>query len=178
LKCQLSLSNSLILNLLFTIFIVLHPHLKNLELLLLQFLEDFQTLVSVVSTTPHDFLITGDFNIHGDNPSDSSAIQFLTLLDHANLTQHDTFPTHIHSHTLDLVITAADSSLSPSVTYSPVSPSDHFPVIYSLNTTPLPYISPSKHFTRFIHSINVQSFIRDIISSRTHTPTYQPNCSC
>ena len=78
LKCQLSLSNSLILNLLFTTFIVLHPHLKNLKLLLLQFLEDFQTLVSVASTAPHNFLIIGDFNIHVDNPSDCSAIQFLT----------------------------------------------------------------------------------------------------
>ena len=95
----------------------------------------------------------------------------MTLLDHANLTQHDTFPIHIHSHTLDLVITATDSSLSPSVTYSPVSPSDHFPVIYSLNITLPPYVPPSKHFTRSI-PINVQRFIRDMISSRliTHPP--------
>jgi len=32
-----------------------------------QFLEDFQTLISSVSTSPHEFLITGDFNIHVDD---------------------------------------------------------------------------------------------------------------
>ena len=38
-----------------------------------QFLEDFQTLVSLASTTPHEFLITGDFNIHVDDHTDSNA---------------------------------------------------------------------------------------------------------
>lgn len=138
-----------------------------------QFLEDFQTLISVASTTPHEFLITGDFNIHVDDPTDSNAIQFLTLLNQAYLTQHVTFPTHRKSHTLDLVITAINSTLSPSFTHSLISPSDHFPVIYSINIIPPPSIPPSKHFTRSIHSINVQRFTCDIISSRliTHQPT-------
>ena len=137
-----------------------------------QFLEDFQTLVSVASTLPHEFLITGDFNIHVDDPTDPNAIQFLTLLDHANLIQHVTCPTHRQSHTLDLVITATNSSLSPSITCSPISPSDHFPVLYTLNIIPVPSPPFAKHFTRSIHSINIQSFIRDIISSPliTHPP--------
>ena len=126
----------------------------------------------MASTTPHEFLITGDFNIHVDDHTDSNAAQFLTLLDQANLTQHVTFPTHRQSHTLDLVITSIDSTLSPSNSYSPISPSDHFPVIYSLNITPPPTVPVSKHFTRSIHSINVSNFIRDIFSSRliTHPP--------
>jgi len=77
-----------------------------------QFLEDFQTLISSVSTSPHEFLITGDFS-HVDDLTDSNAIQFIPLFDHANLTQHVLFPTHRHSHTLDLVITSANSTLSP-----------------------------------------------------------------
>jgi len=76
-----------------------------------QFLEDFSTLISSVSTSPHEFLITGDFNIHVDDLTDSNAIQFLSLLDHANLTQHVSFPTHRHYHTLHLVIMYANSSL-------------------------------------------------------------------
>jgi len=59
-----------------------------------QLLEDFQTLISSVSTSPHEFLITGDFNIHVDDLANSNAIQFLSLLDHADLTQHVLFPTH------------------------------------------------------------------------------------
>ena len=38
-----------------------------------QFLEDFKTLIPSISTSPHDFLITGDFNIHVDDLNDSSA---------------------------------------------------------------------------------------------------------
>jgi len=77
-----------------------------------QFLEDFQTLISSISTTPHEFLITGDFNIHVDDLTDSNALKFILFLDHANLTQHVSFSTHCHSHTLDLVITTSNSSVS------------------------------------------------------------------
>jgi len=81
------------------------------------------------NTSPHEFLITGDFNIHVDDLTDSNAIQFLSLLDHSNLTQHVLLPTHRHSHTLDLVITFANSTLSPTVTSLPISPTDQFPII-------------------------------------------------
>jgi len=37
-----------------------------------------------------------------------TAIQFLSLLDYANLTQLVSFPTHRHSYTLDLVIMSAN----------------------------------------------------------------------
>jgi len=47
--------------------------------------------------------------IHVAYLTDSIAIQFLSLLDHANLTQHVSFPTHRHSHTLGLVISSANS---------------------------------------------------------------------
>jgi exonuclease III len=138
-----------------------------------QFLKDFQTLISSVSTTPHEFIITGDFNIHVDDLTDSNAAQFTSLLDHANLIQHVSFPTHLGSHTLDLVITTADTTLSPCLNYLPVSPSDHFPVIYSLTICPPLPLPLSKHLTRSMHSINVKNFIRDITFSRliTHSPT-------
>ena len=138
-----------------------------------QFLADFQTLISSISTTPYEFLITGDFNIHVDDLTDSNALKFISLLDLANLTQHVPFSTHCHSHTLDLVITTSDSSLSPTFTPSPIFPSDHIPVIYSLNISPSPTVPLSKHLTRSIHSINIKSFIHDIMSSNliTHPPT-------
>ena len=91
-----------------------------------QFLIDFQTLVSLTATTSHEFLITGDFNLHVDDNQNSQANQFLSVLDSSNLVQLVTFPTHRNGHTLDLIITAADSSLSPKTSYSRLSPSDHF----------------------------------------------------
>jgi hypothetical protein len=116
---------------------------------------------------------TGDFNIHVDNPADSCTQQFLSVLSDANLTQHVTFPTHSHSHTLDLVITGTNSSLRPSITRINTSPSDHFPVLSTLNITPPPPPPLSKVTYRSIKSVNIEKFKRDILSSSliTHPPT-------
>ena len=35
------------------------------------FLAELDTLLSLAATTPHEFLITGDFNLHLDDPTDS-----------------------------------------------------------------------------------------------------------
>lgn len=137
------------------------------------FLADLHTLVSIAATTPHEFLITGDFNLHIDNSTDSHSQQFLTLLNNSNLTQHVSFPTHRCGHTLDLIITAKTTSLSPSITHSLISPTDHFPVFTSLNICPLPPPPLTKHFFRSIKSININKFIRDIYSTPliSHPPT-------
>jgi hypothetical protein len=138
-----------------------------------QFLEDFQCLVSTVATLPHEFIITGDFNIHVDNPTDSYTQQFLSVLNDANLTQHVTFPTHSHSHTLDLVITGINSSLRPSITRINTSPSDHFPVLSTVNITPPSPPPLSKVTYRSIKSVNIEKFKQDILSSSLimHPPT-------
>jgi len=74
-----------------------------------EFHSDLDTLLSLAATIPQEFLITGDFNLHLDNPDDSQFKQFLSALDATNLTQHVSFPTHQDLHTLDLVITASSS---------------------------------------------------------------------
>src|SRR5208282_4810367 len=43
------------------------------------FIDQFQSFLAVAATTPHDFIITGDFNIHV-NKSDSRNSQFLDIL--------------------------------------------------------------------------------------------------
>ena len=50
-------------------------------------------------------LICGDFNIHTDIPSDADTIRLKDLLNSMGLVQHVKRPTHIHGHTLDLIIT-------------------------------------------------------------------------
>ena len=42
----------------------------------------------LLTATPHEFMITGDFNIHLDNPADTLTSQFLSLLSSFNLSQH------------------------------------------------------------------------------------------
>ena len=49
------------------------------------FLDEFSSFLSVAATTPHEFLITGDFNIHVDDSRDSLTSQFLYLLSFFNL---------------------------------------------------------------------------------------------
>jgi len=56
------------------------------------FLDDFSSFFSFAATTPHEFIITGDFNIHLDNPVDTLTSQFLSLLSSFNLSQHVHFP--------------------------------------------------------------------------------------
>ena len=60
-----------------------------------------ETLIPIVSTSSHDFFITGGCKTHVDDPSDSNPSQFLSFLDHTNLIQHVNFPAHQRSRTLD-----------------------------------------------------------------------------
>ena len=56
------------------------------------FLDDFSCFLSFSAITPHEFIITGDFNIHLDNPADTLTSLFLSLLSSFNLSQHVHFP--------------------------------------------------------------------------------------
>src|SRR5688572_30129279 len=104
------------------------------------FLDEFGSLLSLAATTPspNEFLLTGDFNIHVDNPSDSLGSDFLNLLSSANLIQHVNFPTHIKNHTLDLVITSASSLLSPKLSHSVLNITDHYLIMADLEIKPFP----------------------------------------
>jgi len=39
--------------------------------LFLIFVTELDTFLSLAATTPHEFLITGEFNLHLDDPNDS-----------------------------------------------------------------------------------------------------------
>jgi len=129
---------------------------------------------SLAATTPQEFLITGDFNLHLDDPTNSKVQQFLSALDSTDLTQHISFPTHRENHTLDLVITANTSSLSPVIDYSPVSPSDHFLIFSTLTIAPLPSPPLIEFSFRCLKSISLSKFTQDILTSQliTHPPTH------
>jgi len=129
------------------------------------FLHDFNDFLSFAATNPREFIITGDFNKHLDHLTS----QFLSLLSSFNLTQHVIFPTHNRNHTLDLVILSSDTSLTPSVSTTLCSPSDHFPVFteLSVNRTPLP--PPTSHSFRCLHYLDTDSFFSDLKTSQLIT---------
>lgn len=147
-----------------------------------KFISDFNDFLSSASTTPHDFLITGDFNIHLDSPTNSDSAQFLSLLSSYNLSQSVNIPTHISSkHTLDLLISPANSKLNPTISYSPTSASDHYPIITSLSLSrPPPPVLVTKFF-RCLKSISLTKFQVDIASSKLITnppPSLSELVSC
>jgi exonuclease III len=129
------------------------------------FMSEFSSFLSSAATAPDKFLITGDFNIHVNHPSDTHSSQFLTLLESFNLKQYVSVSTHISNNTLDLVIAPCSSNILSSVTVSPVSPSDHYMVMSSVNfQPPLPKPATLRTFRR-TKSIDVENFCNDIASS-------------
>ena len=76
---------------------------------------------------------------HLTNSSSSATLTFISiilqtlsplsfsLLPSFNLAQHVSFPIHDTDNILHLVVTSADTSLAPAVSFTHWSPSDHFP---------------------------------------------------
>src|SRR6218665_2912603 len=93
-----------------TVFNIYHPPTSsNYSQKPSVFLDEFGSLLSLAATTPNEFVLVGDFNVHVDTPSDTLPSSFLNLLSSVNLVQHVNFPTHTDNHTLDLLITSTAS---------------------------------------------------------------------
>ena len=74
------------------------------------FAEFFDYLESVIMSS-EPLVLLGDFNIHVDVPTDMHAIQFRDLLDSMGLQQHVKRLTHVHGHTLDLLMTCQSDDI-------------------------------------------------------------------
>jgi hypothetical protein len=82
--------------------------------LLLRLLLSFQYFLSAVTSLPHEVLMTGDFSIHFDEIGDSHTQQFM-ILDNMAIVKHhlSVLTRYHHCHSLDVVITVADSPPCP-----------------------------------------------------------------
>ena len=69
------------------------------------FIHDFESYLDTLVLVDEMLCITGDCNLHIDDPTDTYGCQFNNLLSSYGLVNHITFPTHQAGHTLDLVIT-------------------------------------------------------------------------
>jgi len=65
-----------------------------------------------LTTFSAPLIIVGDFNIHVDDATDMQAGKLIDLLSCRNLRQHVTSPTHVHGHSLDLLITRDDQIIT------------------------------------------------------------------
>ena len=133
------------------------------------FLSEFTSLLEDLISTSSELILTGDFNLHVDDPAAPHVSSFLDLLNTFNLTQHITFPTHNSGHTLDLLITRSTSSLisSPDHIFTPISDHEFISSILSIPTNSRP--PRITKVTRPINSINVTNFSNDILASSLYT---------
>ena len=115
-----------------TIIVYRSPPSEGHRVSMSTFLSEFSNFLESVILSKECLLILGDFNIHVDDCIDADAMKFLDLLDSLGLDQHITQPTHIHGHTLDLIITRKKESLIRSPPRSCHYFSDHAAVHSSI----------------------------------------------
>ena len=108
------------------------------------FIEDFREYLESAVISGNNFIITGDFNYHVNDPDDQDAQLFLELLQESGLVQYVKRPTDILGNTLDLVIVRASDNLCLSDPVDDLYVSDH-----SFVTTTMPMEKPSLLTQRF-----------------------------
>ena len=120
----------------------------------------------------NDFLILGDLNFHLDISSNSQTRKFNNILSEFGLTQHVGVPTHIHGHTLDVVITTEQSNLVSNLNVSDYSfvkdngrrVKDHFTVEFNMNGQ-LKQEPEVKFVCRDWKAINLVDFQSDLLTN-------------
>src|SRR5579872_1284896 len=132
------------------------------------FLSDFSLLLEDIATSPADFFILGDFNLHMDNLADHYSTAFNSLLETFDLKQHVSQPTHSSGHILDLLITKSTSTVSDCAIMNPFV-SDHSAILCKLPVTVSTRPSRILKTIRKLSSINITNFSSDILSSSLYT---------
>ena len=111
----------------------------------------------------HDNLyILGDLNLHLDN-ANGQTNKYNEILTCFDLKQHVNFPTHVHDHWLDLLITKRTSNSIKSV-FSAAGILDHFAVISEIGGCKTK-LNKGKISFRKIDKIDYESFHSDILNS-------------
>ena len=125
------------------------------------FLAEFPEYLESLLLCKEQLLITGDFNIHADDPQDSDARKFLEPLVGLGLEQHVDKPTHRDRQVLDLTITRMSECLDSHTPVVDQFISDHAAVMCWL-TPPRPALSMKTSIYRKIKSINIEQLKRDL----------------
>ena len=106
--------------------------------------------------------ILGDFNLHLDN-ANGQTNELNEILTCLNLRKHVNFPTHVHGHWLDIVITKRTSN-SIKLVFSTAGISDHLTVISEIDGCKTK-LNKEKISIREIKKIDYESFHSAILNS-------------
>jgi hypothetical protein len=129
-----------------------------------QFLDEFEKFLELQILLPGELLLTGDFNFHIDDINDFYAKQFLELIQNFGLVQHIHEATHKDSHTLDLVITKADSIIASNFHVSLPWVSDHSIIQFKLQMKKPAFQRKTISFRQW-RSVDIDSFKQDILDT-------------
>ena len=129
------------------------------------FLSDVADILEDMGLMSMSAYLMGDLNLHLDNTSNKSAMEFLTLVSNANLKQLVSGPTHKSGHTLDGVVTNCGHRVSECAVDC-VTISDHFPIRVNMSFTRVPSI-PKYVMARSIRKIDHAVFRIELIKKLT-----------
>ena len=125
------------------------------------FLAEFSDYLESIVLCQEQLLIVGDFNIHVDVDNDYDSINFRDLLESFGLQQHVTHPTHIHGHTLDLIITRQSDQLIKSTPRVDRFISDHASILCSLRSSAPSFTTKIVSY-RKLKAINIELLNDDL----------------
>ena len=100
-------------------------------------------------------LMCEDFNIHMDVPSDAATIRLKDLLNSMGLVQHVKRPTHIHGHTLDLIIKQQADDIVDGEPLPERYFSDHAAVICKLSVAKPPLRIKHAEYRKTMDAIDI-----------------------
>ena len=124
------------------------------------FFSELQDLLFYLASLPHDLVSMGDFNLHLEF-SLSDMRQLTSILESFDLNHHVNFPTHIHGHSLDVMISSNRGDvLSVS---APDALFDNYSVVADLKIpTDHSHTIPQTIIYRKLKAINMEAFKADI----------------
>jgi len=96
------------------------------------FLTEFAEFLKSVILGTDPLLITGDFNIHVDAADNLDTVKLLELFQSTGFERHVNVPTHVGSHTLDLIVTRQSEHIISSAPHADYLFSDHTAVLCEL----------------------------------------------
>ena len=136
--------------------------------------EQFQSLKEDIHHTTENLVIFGDFKLHLETTCSKSKT-FHSLIDSFDFIQKVNFPTHIHRHTLDLVLTKFNNDNISNV-HTIDAFSDHFSVRFTLNfLTPRSQNNTTVSFRKY-HKIDKEKMKVDILASELiNNPSKEPD---
>ena len=140
------------------------PYSEDHPVTVLTFCSEFANYMESILLSKEQLLIVGDMNIHVHDASDADARNFLDLLESLGLQQHVRGPTHIHGHTLDLVVTRLAENIILDTPKADRYLSDHAAILCKLTSSkPLNIVKEVKY--RRTKSVDISALSCDLRES-------------